>query len=203
MSAAEPLTGPARAGAGGAGGHLPGAEAPASSQSLPGPTPEPVEPAELWRWVADAVRPLLGWVLTGAGLLSLLVTWYEVSGTAVVAEQLPYLASGGLLGLALVTLGGRAFLIEDLRRDSGRLNRLERQVAELHAVLLSRPDAPDPAAAAGRGRRADLVALPGAKLVHRAGCALVDGKAAEALTAAAARRRGLDPCPVCEPLAGG
>lgn len=158
--------------------------------------------AEFWRWVADAVRPLLGWVLTGAGLLSLLVTWYEVSGTAVVAEQLPYLASGGTIGLALVVLGGRAFLIEDLRRDSGRLERLERQISELHAVLLARADAPDPAAAAPPASRNPmrLAVLPGGSTAHRGDCPLVVGKEPEWLTRTAARRRGLDPCAVCEPF---
>lgn len=178
----------------------PAPEEPPGRPDAPGWSELP-DRAEFWRWVGDAVRPLLGWVLTAAGLLSLLVTWYEVSGTAVVAEQLPYLASGGTLGLALVVLGGRAFLIEDLRRDSGRLERLERQILELHTVLLARPDAPDPAATSPAAARNPirLAVLAGGSTAHRSDCPLVVGKEPEWVSRSVARRRGLDPCAVCEP----
>src|SRR4051812_21212695 len=131
-----------------------------------------------WRWVWDSVRPVLGYVLMGFGLLALFLGWYGVSGESVVAKQLPYLASGGLLGLALVVLGGRFMTMQDLRRDSGRLDRLETMVNELHAALLARPDAPgrvahsqETAAAAGRASSngsSDYVVLPGGQSFHTA-----------------------------------
>ena len=51
-----------------------------------------------------------GWLLVAllcflAGTITLIVTWYKVSGLALIAEQLPYFASGGLGGLALVIAG--------------------------------------------------------------------------------------------------
>lgn len=156
--------------------------------------------AEFWRWVRDSVRPVLGYLLTGLGLLSLFVAWYRVSGTAIVAQQIPYLVSGGLLGVALITLGGRAFLIEDLRRDSGRLDRLERLVQELHAVLLDRVDAPDVEALLSGPEPSEVRVLPNGATFHRAGCVLIAGKPqATVLTPRTARERGLAPCPVCEP----
>ena len=133
------------------------------------------------------------------------------------AKQLPYLVSGGILGVALVSMGAFVLGTEDLRKDSGRLDRLERLVNELHAVLLARADAPDRSlledldlttagnGAAGTrspaGRDQDsLVALPEGQTYHRASCSMVTGKAqAAALTAVVARRRGLKPCRLCEP----
>lgn len=160
--------------------------------------------AEFWRWVWDSVRPLLGWVLTGLGLLALFISWYEVSGTAVVAKQIPYLVSGGLLGVGLIALGGRSFLIEDLRRDSGRLDRLEQMVGELHLALLNRADAPDPQALLaprpelnGSG---ELRVLPSGTTFHRADCPMLVGKdRATTIRPETAVRRGLAPCPLCEP----
>jgi hypothetical protein len=166
--------------------------------------------------VARVNRNVAGWVLVGFGLLAIFLGWFGVSGQALVAKQLPYLVSGGILGVALVSLGAFILGTEDIRRDSGRLDRLERMVHQLHAVLLARADAPDRSlletldlttgnGAAGGARSpvpADdgLVALPEAQTYHRATCTMVVGKAnVAALTAVAARRRGLKPCRLCEP----
>ena len=72
----------------------------------------------LWRWVWASVRPVLGYVLVAIGLLLLLIAYLGASREVLVAKQLPYLVSGGLTGLAAVTLGSRLLLIEDLRRDA-------------------------------------------------------------------------------------
>jgi len=174
-------------------------------------------PSPLWRAVARINRAGVGWALVGAGLVAIFLGWFGVSGQALVAKQLPYLVSGGILGVALVSMGAFVLGTEDLRKDSGRLDRLERMVNELHAVLLARADAPDRSlledldlttagngAAGARspagGDQGSLVALPEGQTYHRASCAMVTGKAqAAALTAPAARRRGLKPCRLCEP----
>src|SRR4051794_10553005 len=164
-----------------------------------------------WRWVWESVRPVLGWVLVALGLVALFLGWYGVSGQSLVAKQLPFLASGGLLGIALVVLGGRFMLMQDLRRDSGRLDRLETMVNELHAALLARPDAParvahaQETAAVGRASSngsADYVVLPGGQSFHVADCPMLEGKdRASRVKPATAARRGLIPCPLCEPTA--
>jgi hypothetical protein len=166
--------------------------------------------ALFWRWVWDSVRPVLGYVLVGLGLLALLIGWYGVSGESIVAKQLPYLASGGLLGVALVVLGARFLLIQDIRRDSGRLDRLETMLNELHAALLARPDAPGRVAAAARDNgaaadsngQADYMVLPGGQSFHLAGCAMLEGKdRASRVRSTTVAKRGLTPCPLCEPTA--
>jgi hypothetical protein len=85
----------------------------------------------------------VGWILTGVGLLAIFLGWFGVSGSALVAKQLPFLISGGIGGIALVAIGAVILGTEDMRKDSGRLDRLEKQVADLHSTLLARADAPD------------------------------------------------------------
>ena len=128
---------------------------------------------------------------------------------ALVAKQLPYLASGGLLGVALVALGGRFMLIQDLRRDSKRLDRLETMVNELHAALLARPDAPgrslrdfslESSDGATNGHGSYFV-LPGGQSFHVESCPMLEGKdRATKVRPQTVSRRGLTPCPLCEPV---
>ncbi len=187
-----------------------------------------LSPADFWKWVWASVRPALGWILAGLGFLLLLIAYLGVSREVLVAKQLPYLVSGGLFGLAFVTLGSRLLLIEDLRRDSGRLNRLETMVQDLSLALLSRPDAPltvepalgdtyayDDATATpvptqgavprpssnGRSAATELLVLRGGSSFHRQTCSVVTGKVADALSATQARTRGLRACRLCQPTA--
>jgi hypothetical protein len=173
----------------------------------------------LWRWVWSSVRPVLGYVFVGIGLVLLLAAYLGVSREVLVARQLPYLASGGLFGLAAVTLGSRLILIEDLRRDAGRLDKLERAVTELHSALLSRPDAPPITTDSSVGTRTvaeanghdspspspeRLLALIGGESFHRQDCPVVVGKErVETLTAGAAKKKGLHACRMCQPLVSG
>lgn len=166
------------------------------------------DPRLLWRWVGDAARPWLGWVLIGVGALLVLFGYLGVSREALPAKQLPYLVSGGLGGIFLAVLGAFFLGTQELRNDSGRLDRLERMVEELHLALLRRPDAPDltvlapTATTLGNGAAAParkVLAVEGGELYHRVGCTLVRGKSTLELTAADARARSLRPCPTCTP----
>jgi hypothetical protein len=166
------------------------------------------DPRELWRWVGAAVRPWLGWILIGVGALLMLLGYLGVSREALPGKQIPYLVSGGVGGMFLAVLGAYFLGTQELRRDSGRLDRLEQMVEELHRALLRRPDAPDvtvrpngsgdsTAQAAAPARR--VVAAEGADLFHRPDCPIVEGKDTSTLTPAAARKAGLEPCPACAP----
>jgi hypothetical protein len=170
--------------------------------------PELPDPALFWKWVGRATRPVWGWILVGVGFLLVLIGYLGISREALVAKQLPYLISGGIGGLALVGFGAMLVGTEDLKRAYERIDHLEDLVADLHAVLLSRPDAPvlsanGEAAAQHRPGTSDavtLLALPGGQSYHRSDCSMVQGKDdAEAVTASAARRQGLKPCRMCEP----
>ncbi len=164
------------------------------------------DPKVLWGWVASSVRPWLGWILIGVGALLMLLGYLGVSREALPAKQIPYLVSGGIGGMFLAVLGSYFLGTQELRRDSGRLDRLEDMVSELHQVLLRRPDAPDVTALASptNGTSAStparqVLAVDGADLFHRRACSMVEGKDATELTPAAARKQGLRPCPLCGP----
>lgn len=189
-----------------------------------------VQPADFWKWVWASLRPSLGWLFAGVGFLLLLVCYFGVSREVLVAKQLPYVVSGGLFGLAFVTLGSRLLLIEDLRRDSGRLDRLERMTEDLYTALLARPDSPvspghaETAGDVEDGWATDASAVPAARTpdrpvarrppvdrevlvlrggssFHRGDCKVVAGKPGDGLPAADARARGLRACRLCQPLA--
>jgi hypothetical protein len=157
------------------------------------------DPRELWRWAGAAVRPWAGWIFIGVGALFILVGYLGVSREAIVEKQVPYLVSGGIGGVLLCVVGAYFLGTEELRKDSGRLDRLERMVDELHAALLQRADAPARPSSNGDGAPRPLVAVEGGETFHAAGCAMAEGRAVESLTADAARAKGLRPCPLCEP----
>lgn len=160
---------------------------------------------ELWQWVAAALRPWIGWILIGFAALLMLLGYFGVSREAIPAKQIPYLVSGGIGGIFLAVLGAYFLGTQEMRNDSGRLDRLEQMVEELHGALLQRPDAPAPRRENGEAngsvtpaRRVVIVA--GGELFHRSGCSMVAGKDAQEMTPAAARKRGLRPCPACSPV---
>ncbi len=161
------------------------------------------DPSEFWRWVHRSVRPHAGWIFIGAAFLFILLGYLGVSREALPAKQLPYLVSGGIGGIVFSVLGAYFLGTEALRRDSGRLDRLERMVEELHGVLLTRPDAPaldaEGSPNGGRSRRT-FVVVEGTETFHDASCAAVAGKGDVTwVSAAAVDERGLQPCPLCEP----
>lgn len=166
------------------------------------------DPRVLWRWIGAALRPWLGWILIGIGALAMLVGYLGVSREAIPAKQIPYLVSGGIGGIFFAVLGAYFLGTQEMRNDSGRLDRLERMVEELHGALLTRADAPQ----LFNGSRAAtdeettrparrVVVVPGGQLFHRAECAMTEGKSGTELTPAAARKRGMRPCPTCAPVA--
>ena len=176
-------------------------------ESQPRHDDEEPDPRILWRWVADSARPWLGWILVGFGALLLLLGYLGVSREALPGKQIPYLVSGGIGGVFLAVVGAYVLGIQALRHDSGRLDRLERMVEELHLALLRRPDAPDLTAGNGRAATAKpagparrVVVVEDGDLFHRAACAIVAGKEVQEMTPATARRRGLQPCPACAPV---
>ena len=161
------------------------------------------DPALFWRWVGKATRPVIGWVLLAISALVILIGWIGVSGTPVVAKQIPYVVSGGIFGVFLAIFGAYFLGTEELRKDSGRLDKLERMVEELHQVLLSRDDAPSLPAESGQAIATNgqaYVSLSGSDMYHRPECSMVASKPHSArLAPSTIRKRQLTPCPLCEP----
>ncbi|GAA0634552.1 hypothetical protein GCM10009547_43270 [Sporichthya brevicatena] len=72
------------------------------------------------------------------GLGFLVAGWIGVSGTPYLPEQMPYLASDGLLGLYFVALAVAMWLSADLRDEWRQLRALNAKVADIEARLADR-----------------------------------------------------------------
>lgn len=168
------------------------------------------DPRLVWQWVGKAVRPYAGWIIIAIAALMMLMGYLGVSREAIPAKQIPYLVSGGIGGVFLAVIGAFFLGTQEIRKDSGRLDRLEHMVEELHLALLRRPDAPQMRAhdldattvgSNGSGAPARRVVIVGqGETFHRTSCSLVVGKDTEELTPVTARKRGLRPCPACTPV---
>jgi hypothetical protein len=128
---------------------------------------------------AHVARVLVGagcaGVAAGLGLIGL--GWYGAAHTYRVAEQIPYLISGGIAGAAVAVLGG-------ITAMTGvwvwvRTREADEPVAE-------------PAAAEG----VDLVATRAGRLYHRRGCPVVRARTDVSAIQHPGHRR---PCRVCTP----
>ena len=102
--------------------HLGLVDLPVAAPAPAGPDPSMVEqvrsraPASL-----NATSPTptyVGIAVIAAGFLLLGLAWGGVAGKANVAEQVPYLVSGGLTGIALVIVGVTIVNVAAKRRDS-------------------------------------------------------------------------------------
>jgi hypothetical protein len=162
----------------------------------------------LWRWAAEAARAYIGWILIALGALSIFLGWYGVSGQSLTAKQLPYLISGGVTGIALIIVGAVFLATDNVRRQIGRLQGIERKVDDLYALLVVEPTSESTPAADGvssthlptADETVQVVALPTGTTYHRPTCSLIAGKSeAVAVDGKEITTRGLTPCPVCDP----
>jgi hypothetical protein len=81
------------------------------------------------------------WVCIAVGALALLLGYLGVSDTPHTAEQLPYIVSGGLVGIFLLGVGGMLWLSADLRDEWRKLDELDRTVAS-HQLAPASPVEP-------------------------------------------------------------
>ncbi len=94
--------------------------------------------------LGERILMVLGGIIAPLGVIVVLLGWWGASQTPYVFEQVPYLISGGLLGIGLVFLGAFFYfthwlteLVKEHRVQSGALvealQRLQDQVASLGA----------------------------------------------------------------------
>lgn len=166
---------------------------------------------EQWLFAAGAA-------LVVAGLLCILVGWVGTSRTVLVAGQIPYLVSGGLLGLGLVFMGGFVYfghwvaVLARENRESAAADRrdmaaLRESVSDLAAAirgtgasaqltLRSEPAAITEVPAGPPPVAPSLVATTSGTMMHRPDCAAVAGRKVRRVTIA----DGLRKCGICRPL---
>ncbi len=159
---------------------------------------------EQWLFAAGAA-------LVVAGLVCIIIAWVGTSRTVLVAGQIPYLVSGGLIGLGMVFLGGflyfghwLAVLVKDGRAraetDREDMTLLRESIEELTVAIRGGINS-SPAAAipdAPRSSSGNLVATASGSMMHRPNCAAVAGKSG---VRSVTMEEGLKACGICRPLA--
>lgn len=155
------------------------------------------------RWMLIA-----GGLLLPLGVLLVIIGWIGTAHTVLLFEQIPYIVSGGLLGLALVVVGGFVYfgywqtLLVREGRDQHR--ELVASLGRIEALLAGQPASP-PTGAVPVGEAAPptagataLVATPNGSMLHRSDCSVVSGRTD--LRQVAVGTPGFEPCRICQPL---
>lgn len=155
--------------------------------------------------LSERILLVLGGIIAPLGLLLVLLGYLGASQTPFLFEQVSYLISGGLFGLALVFLGAFFYfahwltqLVKEHRAQStAMLEAIQRLQEEVAGASLPTPPRGAPAEPNGHHPPAPaLVATPRGTMAHVPSCAVVSGK--DGLRAVAAVE-GLTPCKLCEP----
>lgn len=162
---------------------------------------------------------ILGGILAPTGFVLVLLGWYGAAHTPYLYEQIPYLASGGFLGLGLVFLGAFFYfahwMTEMVRESRAQASALLDAIAKLEEAVRQQtgPDRPAPftngsmsehTAGAATAARSGAPAASGSVLVatnrgsmaHRPDCVVVAGKSS---LRAVEPSDGLLACKLCDP----
>lgn len=141
-------------------------------------------------------------VLLPLGLGVIVLGWYGASHSPFLFEQVPYLISGGLLGLGLVTGAGLLYLGSWIARSANAQRAATGELAallrDIRDELVLRPTAGGHSASGPNGHGAQFVATARGSMWHRADCSVVAGR--EDLRTIAPDGEGLKPCGMCDPL---
>jgi hypothetical protein len=152
---------------------------------------ERIKSRRVQRPPTDRWMLVLGGTLLPLGLACVVLGWAGVSHTVYLYDQLTYLASGSIVGLALVIVGGFVYFTywQTVQVREARVRHDESQSVLLRIEALLSSGAP---AVTG------LVATPKGNQVHRATCTAVAGRTDLRPIAIGT---ALAPCRLCDPLA--
>jgi hypothetical protein len=142
----------------------------------------------------------VGALLMPLGIFAIFLGWYGVAHTKYQYDQLPYVVSGGLLGLALVFLGGFIYFGAWLARIGNEQRESSRQLTDAVLTLvdlMGRQGSTAVLGSTGAADGAELVLAGSGSTVHRRDCALIAHRAD--LHPLAGNETGLGTCRVCRP----
>lgn len=135
---------------------------------------------------------LIGAIAVPLGIVLIILGWAGASRTPFVFEQIPYMISGGLLGVALVFGGGFVYFAYWQTRSARETRETQREVlAALDhiAALLGSEQAPI---------SSRLVSTAKGAMFHREDCPVA--QRATNLRTVKGNERGLKPCGICNPV---
>ena len=151
----------------------------------------------------EQVLAVVSAVLLPLGLALILLGWYGAAHTPYLFEQVPYLISGGLLGMGLAVVGGLIYFGSWVARGAAEQRRqgedLTALLTDIRDELRARPTESSPRRSAGspNGRATDYVATAKGGMLHRPDCAVVAGRSDLRHVSTS---DGLTPCSLCAPL---
>ena len=149
------------------------------------------QPTQTPRYSPGRLGGRLGLGVIALGFLAIGLGYNGAAGNIILAAQLPYLVSGGLIGVSLVILGAALLIIQASREDRQRIEALLVQLVETNASAAPTTVVPS---------NADGLFAAGTASYHRPDCRLVAGRDdINYLTAEESAARDLKACRVCQP----
>jgi len=143
---------------------------------------------------------ITGGALATLGVIAILLGWLGASRTPYVFEQIPYMISGGLLGVALACLGGLFYfaywMTRTLEESRVQSDATMKALGRIEELLVPRNGS---GPAGHRGNGAPFVRTGKGTMFHRPDCVVVSGR--DDLTPVAESGEDFVPCKICEPLA--
>jgi signal transduction histidine kinase len=172
------------------------AEQPRAPERQPARRPATVD----WkRFAGENSQLLSAAVLLVLGIVLLMLGWWGAAHTNIFTEQIPYLISGGLLGLGLIIAAGLVAYAAISQRATQQLRR------DLMFLAQS-------VGGNGQGRSAEVAGraetresgqvfvVPGGRSYHVAGCPILEGKeGVKELEPSKAIGSGYTACKLCGP----
>ena len=147
----------------------------------------------------------IGGILLPLGVMLVFLGWWGTSHTVFVFEQLPYVVSGGLLGLAFVFAGGFVYfaywqtvIVRELRTERHEVVSALRRIQSTLELSGGVAGAAGDDAPAGGSLTVPFVATPTGTMFHRPECPVVARR--EDTRDVDADRTELLPCGICDPL---
>jgi hypothetical protein len=155
-------------------------------------------------WTLDRILAFLALLMLPAGLGAIILGWLGAANTPFLFEQVPYMISGGLLGMGLMLMGGLLYvgswlarLAEQSRDEADKVREL---IDVLRADLAATPGrAVDAVARREAGLPALLVATPTGTMFHRPDCSVVSNRD-DLHEVDPEAETNMSPCKICEPL---
>ena len=153
------------------------------------------------RLPVERIVAIIGAALVGVGIPLIILGWYGAAHTPYTFEQIPYMISGGLLGLALTVLGGLFYFaywmtrqVHETRRQSDQTEQVYRRIEAMmsangHGVATPATSSSPAAMFVSTGR---------GSMFHRPDCVVVKGRSD--VRAVTGDEKGLKPCKICDPL---
>jgi hypothetical protein len=154
------------------------------------------------RMPVERLLALIGAALVGIGIPLIILGWWGAAHTPYTFEQIPYMISGGLLGLALTILGGLFYFaywltrqVHETRRQSDQTEAVYRRI---EAMMSSNGHGTAVAATSSSPSAGVFVTTARGSMFHRPDCVIVKGRSD--LHQVTGDEKGLKPCKICDPL---